>query len=356
MSNEVVRIDGGMLEGGGQILRIATALSGITGIPVEIHNIRSKRPKPGLKAQHLTGIKALAELTNASIDGLRIGSTKISFTPTTRKGGVYEIDVKTAGSVTLLLQVLMPVVIFAPGRVQFRLIGGTTVKWSPPIPSLQYILLPAFKKMGIQTKIKIIKHGFYPRGGGIIEVEIDPIKKLRSIMLDKIGRIEKIGGTSYCAKLPEHVAIRQMKAATSELKKADFHNIEITTEQIRDSLSPGSGITLWAKTNTDAIIGADAIGEKGKPAEVVGREAARKLLDTINANSPVDSFLADQLIIYMALAEGSSKIITNKFTLHTKTAIEVCKQLTSASFSVKDRSNNQVDITCNGIGFNNELL
>lgn len=356
MSQEYLKIDGGKLEGGGQILRIATALSGITGIPVEIYNIRGKRPKPGLKAQHLTGIKALADITNASVDGLQIGSKQITFAPSKRKGGFYKVDVKTAGSVALLLQVLMPVAIFAPDRVHFRLIGGTTVKWSPPLPSVKFVLVPILKKLNIQTQIDIIKHGFYPKGGGIVNTVIDPIKKLRSISIDNLGKIEDIRGISYCAKLPEHVAIRQMKAVISELEQASFQNIEIATEQIKDSLSPGSGITIWAKTNTGAIISSDAIGEKGKPAEVVGREVARKLLDTINSNSPVDSFLADQLIIYMALAEGSSKIITNKFTLHTKTAIEVCTQLTSASFSVKDRSNNQVEITCNGIGFNNELL
>jgi RNA 3'-terminal phosphate cyclase (ATP) len=269
MSHEVVRINGGMLEGGGQILRIATALSGITGIPVEIYNIRVKRPKPGLKNQHLTGIKALANLTNASVDGLRIKSTEITFTPTTRKGGVYKVDIKTAGSVSLLLQVLMPIAIFAPERVQFTLIGGTSVKWSPPILSVQQILLPILNKIGIQTQVEIIKHGFYPKGGGIVNIVIDPIKKLRPTIVDNIGKIEDIRGISYCAKLPEHVAIRQMKAATSELKKASFENIEITTEQITDSFSPGSGITIWTKTNTGAIIGSDAIGEKGKPAEVV---------------------------------------------------------------------------------------
>ena len=356
MNYDYLKIDGGMLEGGGQILRIATALSGITGTPVEISNIRNKRLKPGLKAQHLTGIKALADLTNASVDGLRIGSKQISFSPTTRKGGFYTVDVKTAGSVTLLLQVLMPAAIFTPEQVNLKLIGGTTVKWSPPIPSVQNILLPLLKRMGILTQMELITHGFYPKGGGIIDVKVDPVKKLRSIRLDTIGKIENINGISYCAKLPEHVAIRQMKAAISDLKGADFQNIEITTKQIKGGLSPGSGITIWAKTNTGAIIGSDAIGEKGKPAEVVGREAARKLLETINSNSPVDPFLADQLIIYMALAEGSSKIITNKFTLHTKTAIEVCKQLTSSSFSVKDGRNDQVEITCNGIGFENEFL
>jgi RNA 3'-terminal phosphate cyclase (ATP) len=354
MNKDYVKIDGGILEGGGQILRIATALSGITGVPVEIYNIRSKRPTPGLKLQHLTGIKALAELTNASVDGLEIGSTKIIFAPTKRKGGFFTVDVKTAGSVTLLLQVLMPVAIFAPESVHFKLIGGTTVKWSPPIPSLQHILLPILKKMGIQAQIKIIKHGFYPKGGGIIDVEIYPIKKLRPITLDKIGRIEKMEGMSYCAKLPEHVAIRQMKAATSELKKAGFQNIDIITEQITDSLSPGSGITLWAKTNTDAIIGADAIGEKGKPAEVVGNEAAQKLLESIK--SPVDPFLADQLIIYMALAEGISKIMTDKLTLHAKTAIEICKQIIKASFSVSEEKSGRVTIICDGIGFLNDYL
>lgn len=356
MSHDYIRIDGGMLEGGGQILRIATALSGITGIPVEIYNIRSKRPKPGLKAQHLTGIKALADLTNASVDGLQMGSKKITFIPTIRKGGFYKVDVKTAGSVTLLLQVLIPVAIFTPKRVQFELIGGTTVKWSPPIPSVQYILLPILKKMGTQTQIEIIKHGFYPKGGGIVNIVIDPIKKLRPITIDNIGKIEDIRGISYCAKLPEHVAIRQMKAATSELKKASFQNIEITSEQITDSFSPGSGITLWAKTNTDAIIGADAIGEKGKPAEVVGREASKRLLKTINAKSPVDAFLSDQLIIYMALADGTSKIVTNEFTLHTKTAIEVCKQIINASFSVNEEKNGRVEIICKGVGFENEFL
>src|SRR3990172_3500545 len=169
-------IDGSFGEAGGQILRTAVALSAIKKIPIKVISIRKGRPEPGLKAQHLVGIQAAAELCNAKLTGASLGSTEITFTPGKIKTGGFKFDVGTAGAITLVLQTLVPIAAFAPGKVKLEIKGGTTVAWSPPIEYFQNIYCDYLEKMGILVNSEVIKYGFYPKGGGIVKVEISPLK------------------------------------------------------------------------------------------------------------------------------------------------------------------------------------
>src|SRR3989304_5720066 len=167
----MLTIDGGYGEAGGQILRTAVALSAIKKLPIKVVNIRAKRPEPGLKAQHLVGIQAAAKLCNAKLTGASLGSTEITFDPGKIKTGGFKFDVGTAGAITLVLQTLVPIASVAPGKVKLEIKGGTTVAWSPPIEYFQNIYCDYLEKMGILVNSEVVRHGFCPKGGGVVKVE-----------------------------------------------------------------------------------------------------------------------------------------------------------------------------------------
>ena len=178
----MIEVDGSYGEGGGAVLRIATALSAVTSKPVHITNIRSGRPKPGLMPQHLNAVKAVAALSNASLSGLELGSTDIIFNPRSLSGGDYKIDIGTAGSITLILQAFMIPAAFADGPVTISITGGTDLRWSPSVDYLENVTLPILRLMGYKAQMNILQRGHYPRGGGFVELRIDPIKKLKPLI------------------------------------------------------------------------------------------------------------------------------------------------------------------------------
>lgn len=325
----MIEIDGSYGEGGGAIVRISTALSALTSKPIHIKNIRRNRPKTGLSFQHLNAIKAVLELCNASADGLEIGSEDVFFYPKSLKGGSFNIDIKTAGSITLVLQAFMIPAGFARSKVDITLKGGTDVKWAPPVDYMKNITLPLLESMGYNAKMDVVRRGHYPRGGGIVKVVIDPIKKIKPINLLDL-KIDKIKGVSHCVKLPEHVAIRQAKSA-EEILKAEGFDVDIETEHSNDALGPGSGIVLW--TGKKTRVGGSCLGEPGKRAELVGHEAASELLYHISKKAALDRYMGDQIIPYMAAA-GHSMIKTAELTLHAVTNIYVVERIIGKKFNV----------------------
>jgi len=350
----IVEIPGDMLEGGGQIVRTSIALAALLGKNIHIRNVRAKRMPPGLKAQHLTGVGAVAALSKAHCSGLEIGSKEFAFRPETKLSGRFRFDVGTAGSISLVLQALMPAAAFAPGRLTLEITGGTDVRWSPTIDYLRFVKIPILAKMGYEAQLKVLKRGHYPKGGGHVVVEIDPPRRLNGIQLTSQDGIQRVGGLSHCVKLPRHVADRQAKAANEILRRSGFSDVRIDIESYdteRDyHLGPGSGILLYAETSSGSIIGADAIGDKGKPAEKVGSEAAERLMEEVKAGVPVDRHLVDMLIPYMAVAEGSSEIVTSEITLHTLTNIRVTELIADVQFRVKGELGNPGSIQVEGIG------
>lgn len=344
----MIKIDGSMMEGGGQLLRMATSYSAILGEPIEVYNIRAKRKDPGLKPQHLTTLKAAAELSGAETKGAEIGSREITFRPNKIRGGNYEFDIGTAGSISLLLQCVNPILVYADRKSRISIKGGTAVNWSPPIPFLEHVVYPALKEMGALSHIEVIKHGFYPRGGGEISQVTEPVNVLSPLRVDEPS-IRVINGISLCGALPEHVAIRQANSAEKKLNELRIKTRikPIVAEPVSES--PGSFVCLWAEGD-DVYIGADSLGARGKPAETVGEEAAKRLIFEVRNKANLDQHTTDHMILPASLADGESIFKTSSITLHTLTAIEIAKLFTDAKFDVTGIEGQPGLIKIQGIG------
>ncbi len=345
----MIRVDGSMGEGGGQLLRYSVALSALTGEPVQVYNIRAKRSNPGLRPQHMTAVRLLARMVDAEVRGMSVGSTTLTFIPKSRvRGGRYELDVGTAGSVSLVLQATLPVAAMAREPVRLRLVGGTAVRWSPPVQYVQYVLRPLLSKFGVRFTLSVLRHGFYPRGGGVVEVLVEPTKALTGASFPELSRVERVDGLSYCANLPSHVAVRQRAAAEEALRARGLRVGEIAVDTRTPALDRGSCIVLWATTDS-GVLGSDALGERGKPAEAVGREAASKLIAEVDARAGVDRHALDNLLIYASLAEGRSLLASSELTSHAATVIELCKMIVGARFRW-ERTERGVRVLCEGVG------
>ncbi len=355
----VITVDGSILEGGGQILRTTIALAALLARDVRITNVRAKRSPPGLRPQHLTGVKAVGAIVDAEIEGLSVGSMNITFRPRRRLRGLFSFDIGTAGSIPLVLQALMPAAAFAPSSLLFRIAGGTNCKWSPPIDCIRLVLLPTLARMGYRGEVNVERRGHYPRGGGIVRARFEPVPKLKPFSLLQLGDVTKVNGISYCVKLPRHVAERQARSAESVLRHFGY-DVDMSVEwypPARDPhLDPGSGVILRARGSTGAIVGADAMGERGKPAEVVGKEAAEKLLREIRSGASADRHLGDMLVPYAAVADGHSAYRVSEITLHTLTNIAVTERITGVRFKVEGELGKPGLIEVEGLGLKNEAL
>ena len=326
----MLEIDGSVGEGGGQIIRTAIALAAITGKEVEIKNIRANRPNPGLSAQHLSAVKAVEKLSGGYIEGLALRSTRLQFTPGELKGFEGEIDIGTAGSITLLLQCLVPVALFADIETKVRITGGTDVNWSPPIDFYTHVYLPALQEMGCAVHIDLKRRGYYPKGGGLVDVNVRPVQHVNGLVLTKREQAGVIKGVSHSCGLPAHVAERQAKAAKRILKEAGY-DTELKTEIEKEGKrTTGSGITLWCGNNSGS-----ALGERGKRAEIVGNEAARNIITELESAATVDVHLADQLIPYIALAKDKSEIRVREMTKHLETNMYITQQFLDVAFEIE---------------------
>ena len=352
----MIEIDGSYGEGGGQIIRTALALSMLTQQPFRVINIRKGRDAPGLKAQHLEGIRALQQLSSACVEGAALGSTELAFTPAPITKFKHTIDIGTAGSITLLLQSLLLPCSFAAKPVKLTITGGTDVAWAMPSDYFQEVLLPQLTRW-VDISCKLLKRGYYPKGGGTVELQLKPRLHLNDftdfasfwkhcqeqgvhLNLKKQGTLFVVKGVSHAAKSLQQskVAERQADAARLALQSLSVP-VDIRVEYA-DTLSPGSGIMLRALyTEQDEEItrvGADALGARGTPAETVGTEAAKRLLAAIRSNAPVDAHLADNLIPWMALFKPST-IVAETITPHTKTNIAVVEQFFGKCFELKEK-------------------
>lgn len=257
------------------------------------------RKNPGLSPQHVTSILALAKVANARIEGARPRSPEITFRPGEIKGGRHEIDIGTAGSITLLLECLLPALVFADSPSTLAVRGGTDVKWSPTIDYLSHVALLAFAEFGVQSRLSCIRRGYYPQGGGIVILEVVPGKLKRADL--SVPEPNAVEGSSHSSNLPEHVARRQAKAAVEILERSGF-DAEIRCET-GELPSTGSGITLWSGRK-----GSSALGERGLPAETVGASAAEEMVAELRTKAAVDRYLADQLVPYLALVGGPTPL------------------------------------------------
>jgi RNA 3'-terminal phosphate cyclase (ATP) len=232
----MIEISGDMLEGGGQILRNSISLATVANKSIRIFNIRAKRSNPGLRAQHINAVKAVAELADAKVNGLTLGSDEIFFNPESIKGGSFKIDIGTAGSSSLVLQALMPVVVYSSNPVNIEIKGGTNTINAPPIEYIQKVLLPMISKMGFKGFVDLKRRGFYPRGQGIVNARFEPMKKIKPIQLTEFGEVEAINGLSHSSNLPNHIVERMAKSASVALAENGYSNVNIKIEALRSEI------------------------------------------------------------------------------------------------------------------------
>jgi RNA 3'-phosphate cyclase len=329
----VLELDGSYGEGGGQILRNAVALSIIKKQPIKIFNIRAKRPNPGLRPQHLTAINCMGVLCNAEIDGLELESPTLTFTPHEIQPDTYKFDIGTAGSITLIFQACILSSLDTATPITIKLIGGTDVRWSPSCDYFKHVFLPLLQQFGIQVKITLEQRGYYPKGGGVATLVINPTPQLKSVSFPQNTSYKQIKGIINIANLPEHIAPRMKHAAIQTAVKYNLRS-SIDIEQTT-TLSPGTGITLWSASK-NSILGSTMLGERGTTAEKIGETVMNQLLKEITSGATLDPYAIDQILPYMILAEKPVECYVTEVSNHTRTNMWLLNQFFDVSFEIKD--------------------
>jgi RNA 3'-phosphate cyclase len=319
----MLRIDGSHGEGGGQILRYAIALSIITKTPILIHDIRANRSNPGLRPQHFTVLSLLKQISNATVTGLTVGSSTVTFKPGTVKGGTYDISIGTAGSITLVLQACLLSGLVTKTSIDLQVSGGTDVQWSPSWDYFTHVFQPVLHSMNISCEATLHRRGYYPKGGGKAHLHINPIHSINPIQFTDDESTLRIEGIVHAANLPDHIPRRLKHAALQPFVK---ENIPATiTTDITSSPSPGVGITLWMRS-PQRTLGATQLGKKGLPAETIAQNTTETLLTEYHTGATMDPYLFDQLIPYMALANGTSICRVSTINAHAETTLWLLNQ------------------------------
>ena len=326
-----IELDGSQGEGGGQILRTALTLSMITGIPFRIERIRAKRRKPGLLRQQLTAVNAAAQICGAQVKRAELGSLKLDFVPGEIRGGDYRYAIGTAGSCTLVLQTVLPALWFAKAPSTVTVNGGTHNSAAPPADFLQRVWLPLVKRMGADMDLELLRHGFYPAGGGELRASVRPVAALQTLNLLSRGDLRQAQATSIFAGVSADVGKREL-ATLEEQIGAELGELECDMHGLPSREGPGNVLLLKLQYAglTEVFT---AFGEKGVPAEIVAQRLAKEALNFHRSGAAVGEHLADQLLLPMALA-GAGSFCTVALSSHLQTNIEVIQKFLPVDISV----------------------
>lgn len=334
-------------------MRNAAAYSAILGLQTRIYNVRANRTQPGLKRQHLIALELLADACGGNLIGGSVGSNDVTFQASfdscleVNQKETLVGDTKTAGSICLLLQAVLPYAMCTNRKINWTFRGGTNALMAPQYDYWEHVFLPVLSKMGISIEsiqAQVVRRGYFPKGGGEVVVSTTPLSRsIQPILLTDRGQLTDITIRAFHGgKCPKYVAVKMLKAAESYVKSryvnVPIHTIISYDDSVADS---GSGILLVCKTATGCRFGGSALGSRKVPPQETGIEAAKELCSTLEDGGCVDEYLQDQLIIYMALASGTSRVLTGSLTMHTQSAIDIAKKLCNAKFQVRklDESN-----------------
>jgi len=342
----MIDVDGSFGEGGGQIVRSSLTLAAVLGVPVRIFNIRARRPRPGLGNQHRAAARAVAKVCRGRLEGAKKGSKELVFEPGEIRAGHYSREIGTAGSTTLILQTVLPVLAAAERESAITIYGGTHNPMAPPADFISECYLPAVALLGIDSSCELVRHGFYPKGGGAIKAKVEPWDKA-SGPLDLTGEVDwgEPEVTILIANLPDHVAFRERDEIAERLR-IDPTVVEI--EPLPGEVGPGNAVMVrYRSGNLTTLI--TSFGEPRKRAERVAQEAAREAKNFARSRAPIDPRLADQLLLPMALGPGGS-FITSEITEHTRTQAEVIRAFPDVEIDIAMLDKASWMITAPGAG------
>jgi RNA 3'-terminal phosphate cyclase (ATP) len=327
--HDVITIDGGQGEGGGQILRTSLALSLCLNLPFRIYDIRRTRRNPGLARQHLMAVKAACRIGRARVTGADIQSDTLLFEPGKVSAGDYHFDVGTAGSTSLVLQTVLPALLRAEGPSRITLIGGTHNPMAPPFEYLQSTFIPLLQRMGARVSIQLRKPGFFPAGGGEVGVEIVPGDSLRPLHLLTRGDVLEMRAVSLLAHLPEHIAERELAVIGRRLGLDDK---DLAVRHLDAARCPGNvlSVTIKSERLTEVFT---AFGKRGVRAEDIAAPLAEEAGEYLAAGVPVGRHLADQLLLPLVLAGGGS-FHTLEPSRHTLTNASVIRRFVDTSIEI----------------------
>jgi len=341
--------DGGQKSGSGTIVRSALALAALLGKPLHLYNIRAKRPKPGLRAQHLTVARAVAELTEASLEGATLGSGEVWFRPAkVARGGSYSWDIGSAGSTTMMAMTLLPLACFAERACTFRLKGGLFQDFAPSAHYMQRILLPTLAHMGVRAELRIVRPGYVPRDAGIIEVSVKPLRdKIGALSLPvRRGPVRRMSGVALCSHLQQRRVSERMAASCAQM--LERHGYRVDFEHLYDTtaVQAGAALAVFAETADGCLLGSDRAGAPRRTSEAIGEHVARSLLQDLDSGASVDRYLADQLVLYAVLADGVSHYSVPALTEHLETNLWLAETILGADVRVSEHA-----VRIQGVGF-----
>jgi RNA 3'-terminal phosphate cyclase (ATP) len=316
----VLEIDGAMLSGSGTLVRQSVAYAAASGTGIRLFSARARRPKPGLRAQHVAAVRACAELCGATVRGVEVGSPEFTFLPgPSITAGQFRWEIGTAGSTTMLAMCVLPLACLAPAPIRAHLVGGVFQDFAPSPYHTAHVLLPALQPMGVRARLRLVRAGYVPAGSGVLELDVEPVRgRLEPLVLTDPGRLDNLRGVAFCSHLRQRQVSDRMARACEE--KLLRRRVPLAIERVYDEEAerPGAALAVWGQTSTGCLLGADRAGAPRRTSEAIGRFVSRALMEDLSAGATVDRHLADQVIIFAALARGTSRFIVPRLTEHVE--------------------------------------
>jgi RNA 3'-terminal phosphate cyclase (ATP) len=324
----MIQIDGGQWSGSGTIVRIAAAFAALGRRPLHLFNARAKRQKPGLRAQHVTAVQACADLCGGRVEGLAVGAREFTFFPGREiRGGTYSWDIGTAGSTTMLALGILPLACFAKRPIAARITGGVFQDFAPSPHHIAHVLSPLLGRMGGAAELRVVRAGYVPAGGGVVELQVDPVRgPLVPLVLNEPGEVREVRGIAFSSHLEERAVSERMAAACEAELAAAGLICHIERVSDRAASRPGASLAVWAHTTTGCILGADRAGALRRSAEAIGRFVAKTLLADLASGATADRHAADQLVLFAALAAGRSSYVAPAVTDHLETNLGLAER------------------------------
>ena len=317
----MLAVDGAQQSGSGTIVRYAVALAALLDRPVRVFNARKRRRSPGLRPQHVTSILACAAMCGATTEGVSVDSTEFTFAPGSRLcGGAYDWGIGTAGSTTMLALSVLPLACFADNPVRARVEGGVFQDYAPSPYHLQHVLAALLQRMGVTVHLEVTRPGYVPQGAGVVQLTVIPVSRdLQALTLTQPGVVREVRGMALASHLAErHVSDRMASVCQEHLTAA---GLSCSIERLDDTTAQhaGANLAIWAESTTGCCLGADRAGALRRSSEAIGTFVARTFLQDLQSEATVDRHVADQLVLFAAVAHGTSRYIVPRETEHLAT-------------------------------------